>query len=492
MPEKNSTLDPAALPEVFASTREITRSVSRLARARRLRKLGPALYTTNLDDPPAVIVRRHLWQIVGLLAPGAVISHRTAIENRPAEDGSVFVTGGYDRTIELPGLVIRQIRGPGPLPGDTGFIAGLRLASRPRAFLENLAPSRARGRVARTVGREEVERRLSELLRIQGEGAVNRIRDEARHLAPALGLDAERQTLDAIAGALLDTRNEALRAPAARAWSRGEPYDPQRMPLFEALRVALATGIFPSRPDTGGPAAFAHVAFFDAYFSNFIEGTEFAVEEAEQIVFGGHIPRTRPDDAHDVLGTWRVVGNREDMRRRPRDFDDFEQLLRRRHATILEARHDKRPGQFKEEDNRAGSTVFVAPRLVRGTLRQGFEVYQSLDHPFARALAIMFLVAEVHPFIDGNGRVARAMMNAELVAAGECRIIVPSVFRNEYIGGLKRLTNHANPSAFTRTLDVCQQLAARVPFDDLGAARRALAACNAFADPGDEVKLRLP
>ena len=35
---------------------------------------------------------------------------------------------------------------------------------------------------------------------------------------------------------------------------------------------------------------------------------------------------------------------------------------------------------------------------------------------------MMFLIAEVHPFADGNRRTARIMMNAELAAAGEERI----------------------------------------------------------------------
>jgi Fic family protein len=32
---------------------------------------------------------------------------------------------------------------------------------------------------------------------------------------------------------------------------------------------------------------------------------------------------------------------------------------------------------------------------------------------------MMFLVSEVHPFTDGNGRVGRVLMNAESTAAGE-------------------------------------------------------------------------
>ena len=51
----------------------------------------------------------------------------------------------------------------------------------------------------------------------------------------------------------------------------------------------------------------------------------------------------------------------------------------------------------------------------------------------------MFLIAEVHPFADGNGRCGRIMMNAELVAANQARVIIPTVYRNNYLSGLKAL-----------------------------------------------------
>jgi hypothetical protein len=51
--------------------------------------------------------------------------------------------------------------------------------------------------------------------------------------------------------------------------------------------------------------------FFEAYFSNFIEGTEFSIEEAEAIVKTGDVPKNRPEDAHDVLGTFEAVADPE-------------------------------------------------------------------------------------------------------------------------------------------------------------------------------------
>ncbi|WP_282778728.1 Fic family protein [Phaeodactylibacter xiamenensis] len=54
-------------------------------------------------------------------------------------------------------------------------------------------------------------------------------------------------------------------------------------------------------------------------------------------------------------------------------------------------------------------------------------------NPIARAIYMMFLVTEVHPFDDGNGRIARIMMNAELVHGGSSKIIIPTVYREDYM-----------------------------------------------------------
>ena len=234
-------------PEVFLSDRQGSAAASRMARAGQARKIGPRLYTRNMLDDPQDVVSRNLWQIVALLMPGAVVSHRTAFENRAAPDGSIFLSGSYPRQIALHGVTLRQTVGSGPVAGDMPYMGTLFLASRARAFLENLLPSRRRELVARTVGREGVEERLAETLRVGGEGALGRLRDEARAVAPLLGLEEQFRILDRLAGALLRSRPSDLTVPAARAYAAGEPYDPARLPLFEALFAALRSRTWPSR-----------------------------------------------------------------------------------------------------------------------------------------------------------------------------------------------------------------------------------------------------
>jgi hypothetical protein len=486
--------DFSAMPEVFVSTADLATAVSREVKLGRLRKLGSRLYTRNLTDAPEKLVQRNLWPLVAAYLPGALIADRTALENRPAADGSLFLITDHKRNITLPGLTLRPRKGPPPLDSDRPFIGSLRIASPARAFLENLRPSRARNGVARTLSKREIEERLDEMLRRGGEQALQRLRDDAREIAGLLRLTDEFQRLDTLIGTLLGTRNASLESPVAIARAAGLPYDPQRLDLFQRLFTELAQ----SAPVTrlARPMDGVALPFFEAYFSNFIEGTEFAVDEAADIVFKGYIPPARPADAHDILGTWKVVSDRHQMSRLARTFEELTALLKDRHARIMEGRADKEPGRFKADPNRAGSTLFVAPELVEGTLAKGFEIYRGLASPLHRAIFMMFLVSEVHPFADGNGRIARVMMNAELVAAGECRIIVPTVFRNNYLMALKALSQNGITGALVRTMDFAQRYTAAVDFADLDRARFILDRTHAFADPNEAeaagVRLLLP
>ena len=477
------------MPEAFVSGSAISGEVSRAVRAGRLRKLASRLYTRNPDDPPEAIVRRNLWGIVAGYFPGALIADRTALENVPASDGSVCLITERGRTVRLPGITLRPRRGVGPLPADRPFLDGLFLSSTPRAWLENMRPTRARGGlVSRTLGRGELEERLDTLTRRSGEAGAGRLRDQVRAIAPALDLADEADAFDRLLGALLGTREAKLTTRVALARRRGSRYDPDRLVLFETLFVALRDHPLIARPAPDRARETRQtLAFFEAYFSNCLEGTEFEVGEAADIVFGKVIPRERPLDAHDVLGTWRIVSDETEMRRTPTDRRSLETLLQARHAAIMEGRPDKEPGMgpgvFKQVQNRAGSTIFVAPDLVRGTLAEGFAFYRSLETPFQRAAFLMFLIVEVHPFADGNGRTARIMMNAELEAAGEERIIIPTVYRANYLTALEALSQSGYCEPLIRALDYAQRWTAAVDWGPLAETERELAALNAFLDP---------
>src|SRR5882724_7664789 len=98
--------DFSTMPEAFVSNAALATAVSRETKLGRLRKLASRLYTRNLTDPPERIVQRNLWPLVAAYLPGALIADRTALENRPAIDGSIFLIANRKRDIALPGVIL--------------------------------------------------------------------------------------------------------------------------------------------------------------------------------------------------------------------------------------------------------------------------------------------------------------------------------------------------------------------------------------------------
>jgi hypothetical protein len=496
-PKRN--FSPHDQPEVFLTTAATSRAVRRAVANGEARKIAGRLYTRNTSEPLEAVARRNWQRIAGLLFPGAVVVDRSAFEAMPSEDGSVFLDAGPDyaarRPVRLPGLTLRPRRGPGPIAADMPFMDGLHFSGPGRKFIDNLRPSRAQdGGVARTLFRAELEDELTRAAALRGTGALNEIRDQAREAAAPLGAEGELATLDDLIASILGTADAPLATAGARAHHEGLGFDPRRIELFELLQIHLLRNPQPGRPEQA--ESLPTLPFIEAYFSNWIEGTEFELGEAERLVFAGAVPRGRSEDAHDVLGTFELVSDEKKRARVPVDADDLLEILRSHHALMLARRPTALPGSFKERPNRAGGTTFVHPDLVAGTLIEGYRYYASLPAGLPRAVFMMFLVAEVHPFADGNGRVARVLMNAELSAAGMQRIVVPLSFRDEYLTALRALSRGSDPRPLVRVLDFAQEYAAAIDWSDLDRAERTLQETNAFVPPdvaeAEGLRLRLP
>lgn len=460
-----------------------------------LRRVGRGIYTVNLVDSPEDVIRRNRWAIAAAFFQGAVVTDRSALPGS-RDPGAMFLAyQGSPRELVLPGLEIRARFGSGPVEGDVALGQfPIHQAGLARAVVENLTPSRSRaGRLRRTVGREGIEDVLSIVALREGDGRLIRLREEVGQMGLALGLQDNARRAALIIDAL---RGEAPTYVAAsrsmRAHLAGAPFDANAVGRFEVLRDELAR----LAPALRGATPIGELPFFEAYFSNFIEGTEFNVVDARRIIVDGWDPTDRPADAHDVRCAFTIVSDEVEMTRIATDANDFIALLRERHRVLMASRPDKRPGRFKQDDNRVGGTEFVANGLVDGTLREGFARLQSLTDSFQRAVFVMFMIAEVHPFDDGNGRLARVFMNAELAVASQQRIVIPSVYRDDYLGALRALSRSANPVPLIRMLTFAQDVSRRVDWSTYERARGMLEDANAFLTPDEAEdtgrRLRIP
>ncbi len=482
------------LPEVVLVPRgddTASKRVRRLAAKGGLRLLYPGVYSSNLRAADEAVTVRNWSRIASHLASGAVISHRSALDMAPSEGVVHLSRPSGTREFKLPGLSIKCLLGTtrGPLTGtqrpgaaDKPYQA-LFVASEARALLENL--TRDKRLQTRQLPRNEVEARLERVLALRGPAGLNSLRDDAREVAERLSMESELKELDSLVGALMGTRPaKRLRTEVALARASGRPYDAERLSLFEAAAGQLRGYPFADLEEPARAGAARDLfAFVESYFSNYIEGTTFTVEEAEGIVFHGRVVPGRADDSHDVLGTFEAAQRDPFYSVAPDTDDAFLAWLRAANLQVMRARRDKRPGEWKEAPNQAGNTLFVLPDLVPGTLLKAWPLVATLGHPMQQALLAMFIVSEVHPFTDGNGRTARLLMNCMLSRRSQCRIVVPTLLRENYLLALKALTHQGDATAYIRVMRLCQAWSMELDYAvDSRAMERQLVACHATSE----------
>ena len=87
---------------------------------------------------------------------------------------------------------------------------------------------------------------------------------------------------------------------------------------------------------------------------------------------------------------------------------------------------------------------FPLPSEIEGKMQELIAKLPQIkqnSHPVEYAAMVHVLFVNIHPFIDGNGRVARLLMNLALLQAGYNITIIPPVVRADYIRALQS-SNH--------------------------------------------------
>ena len=102
---------------------------------------------------------------------------------------------------------------------------------------------------------------------------------------------------------------------------------------------------------------------------------------------------------------------------------------------------------------------FPAPPELEA-LMTGLEKWMEADretmHPVRFAAMLHLKFVTIHPFIDGNGRVARLLMNTALIQDGYMLAIVPPILRTDYLASIRRYQQTGAAAQF------CDFIAGRV------------------------------
>jgi hypothetical protein len=100
------------------------------------------------------------------------------------------------------------------------------------------------------------------------------------------------------------------------------------------------------------------------------------------------------------------------------------------------------------------NSMHVPPsrEAVRDMMPLLFELLKEETDPAVRVVLGHFVFVFVHPYIDGNGRMGRFLMNVMLAAGGYPWTIIPFEKRDDYMQSLEAASVHQDIKPFTRFL----------------------------------------
>ena len=260
--------------------------------------------------------------------------------------------------------------------------------------------------------------------------------------------------------------------PLPALLSRGRPESPyvQRLRLMWAEMRESVTAAFPQAP--GAPknvdALLKDVEaryVTDAYHSLSIEGYRVTVTLIEKIRDGNWNPDGEEKDratrdamaARGYFETHNLV--KQDLVRLIKGENAgtvFRNALPRWYQALFSP--SVQAGILKASDlaGYRNDQVFIRGALhiplskeaVRDCMPVLFELLEAETEPQVRAVLGHFLFAYIHPYMDGNGRLARFLMNLMLVPAGYVWTVIPVERRKEYMDALEQASSFANIALF--------------------------------------------
>ncbi|MBM3303518.1 MAG: Fic family protein [Candidatus Aenigmarchaeota archaeon] len=179
-----------------------------------------------------------------------------------------------------------------------------------------------------------------------------------------------------------------------------------------------------------------------AYNSNAIEGNTLTLRETklvieEGITIGGkplreHFEATNHQKAFEFLES--ITSKSHTL---------TEDTVKQIHKIILSKIEDEYAGRYRELNVRILGAIKSPPRYEKvPDLMEGFidRVNKNPDKLSAIEMAayIHYKFVEIHPFVDGNGRTARLLMNLFLMRHGYPVTLVLKVDRKKYYDCLRR------------------------------------------------------
>jgi len=222
--------------------------------------------------------------------------------------------------------------------------------------------------------------------------------------------------------------------------------------------------------DTRRPLAKEEIKQLDDYFrigltytSNALEGNTLTISETKVIIEDGITVGGKPlKDCYEAVGHAKAYDFMLSAAR-AENLVFSEETVLTLHRLFYNKLDEENAGKYRDIQVFITGTEYIPPTadevapFMKAFISELNEKSKTL-HPVVLAAFAHRRLVDIHPFIDGNGRTARLLMNLILVNKGYQIVSIPPILRMDYIGALHTAQRSENPSdkAFFHLIAECE------------------------------------
>lgn len=188
------------------------------------------------------------------------------------------------------------------------------------------------------------------------------------------------------------------------------------------------------------------------YNSNAIEGSSLSLEDTNLIVNEGLVPDGKTlREIHEAKNHMQAIRFLKDYNR-----DINEGFILRLHSIILKDISERFAGRYRENKIRifGSDAKFPDAEIVHQLMKNlvyWYEQNKKKMHPFEMAVVFSMKFVTIHPFVDGNGRMSRLLMNYILQRNKYIWINIYNKQRALYLRAVRK----ANDEKYLDIIDFC-------------------------------------
>lgn len=185
------------------------------------------------------------------------------------------------------------------------------------------------------------------------------------------------------------------------------------------------------------------------YESNAIEGNTLTLMETKVVLEGVGVGGKSLREHYEAINHHQAVALIEEFAKDSQPLSEYE--IKSIHSLILKNIDESNAGAYRNCEVRISGAMHTPSSFLSvPSLMQDFiKDYHSLQaHPVIKASRAHCVLAGIHPFVDGNGRTSRLVMNLEFLKSGYPLINIKAKDKLEYYQALDLAHTQGDYSAF--------------------------------------------